>query len=157
MIFLNYLQHSPTSTFGSGLSTSARYEYEKYVGTLCHIHLIIEVDYAKLNWDQTNFVDDFIHATISEIVRSEDVQKIVDGVFQNIDSFLTCKKILQSFFLIFVMKDVRFVHVQKNIDVESGTIDWKPKTILKIFCRNILMIYHNIVYIDYWRLVFVNH
>ena len=82
MIFLNYLQHSPTSTFGSGLSTSARYEYEKYVGTLCHIHLIIEVDYAKLNWDQTNFVDDFIHATISEIVRSEDVQKmIVDAVF----------------------------------------------------------------------------
>ena len=123
MIFLDDLQHSPSSPFGSVMSMFARCEYQKDVSNLSHTHFIVEVDYSKLNSEQTNSVDDLIHATIPEIVRSEDVQKIVDGVFQNIDSFLTCKKILQSFFLIFVMKDVRFVHVQKNIDVESGTID----------------------------------
>ena len=50
-----------------------RCEYQKDAGNLSHIHLLIEVDYSKLNSKQTNFVDDLIHVTIPEIVRSEDV------------------------------------------------------------------------------------
>ena len=124
MIFLDYLQHSPSSPFGSVLSMFARYEYQKDEGNLSNIHHLKEVDYSKSTSEQTNFVDDLIHATFPEIMRSEDVQKMIEvGVFQIWIHFLTCKQMLQSFFLIFVMKDVRFVQVQMNIDVESGTID----------------------------------
>ena len=53
----------------------------------------MEVDYTRLNSEQRNFVDDLRHATIPEIVRSEDVQKMIeDGVFLNIDSYFDMKK-----------------------------------------------------------------
>ena len=61
----------------------AQCEYQKDLGKLSHIHLIIEVDFSKLNSEQTNFVYDLINATIPEIVRSEDVQKMIeDGFFK---------------------------------------------------------------------------
>ena len=86
--------------------------------------MIIEVDYSKLNSEQTNFVDDLIFTTITENVRSEDVQKMIeDKIFQNIDSVFNMQKMLRNFFLILVMKDVRFVQVLMNAYVESGTID----------------------------------
>ena len=69
MIFLDYIKHSPSTPFGSVLSFFARCEYQKDVGNLSHIHLILEVDHAKLNSEQTNFVEDLIHTTIPEIVR----------------------------------------------------------------------------------------
>ena len=90
MFFLDYLQHSP---FGPVLSMFARCGYLKDVRNLSHILLIIEVDYSRLNSERTNFVDDLIHATILEIVRSEDVHKMIeDGVFENIDSYFDMLK-----------------------------------------------------------------
>ena len=145
----DFFRHSPPSPFGSALFMFARWEYQKGLGNLSHIHLIIEVDYSKLNSEQTNFVDDLIFTTITENVRSEDVQKMIeDKIFQNIDSVFNMQKMLRNFFLILVMKDVRFVQVLMNAYVESGTIDWKPKTILKKSRRNFLMICHNIVKIN---------
>ena len=75
MIFLDCIQRSPSSPFGSVLSVFTRCEYQKDVGNLSHIHLILEVDYTNLNSKQKDFVEDLIHATIPEIVRSEDAQK----------------------------------------------------------------------------------
>ena len=76
----------------------AQREYQKDVGVLSYMHLILKVGYAKSNSEQTNFVEDLIHATIPEILRSEDAQKIIDdGVFQHIDSYFDMQKDVTKF------------------------------------------------------------
>ena len=55
--------------------------------------MLLEVDYAKLSSKQINFVEDLIHAAIPEIVRSDDVQNMIDyGVFQHIHSYFDMQK-----------------------------------------------------------------
>lgn len=87
-LFLSYLRKSPSSPYQKVLSIFSRNEYQSLVGNLSHIHLILEVDRKKMTSEQRKFVDDLCRCSILDIVRSNEVQKLInDGTFKSIDDY----------------------------------------------------------------------
>ena len=88
MLFINYIRKSPSSPFKKVNSIFVRYEYQKDVGNLCHLHLILEVNWKALSESETSFVKDLIRASILDIVRTNEVQALIDeGIFQSMDNY----------------------------------------------------------------------
>ena len=66
-----------------------RYEYQKDIGNLSHIHLILQVLWDKLTDEETAFVNDLIWASNNEIVRPEEDEELInEGVFRNYQEWL---------------------------------------------------------------------
>ena len=87
-LFLSYLRKSPTSPYQKVLSIFSRNEYQSLVGNLSHIHLILEVDRKNLTRDQRKFLDDLCRCSILDVVRSDELQKLInDGTFKSIDDY----------------------------------------------------------------------
>ena len=72
-LFVDYLHKSPSSPFRRVGGIFVRYEYQKDVGNLSHIHLILQVLWDELNEEETIFVQDLIRASNNEIVRPSEV------------------------------------------------------------------------------------
>ena len=87
-LFITYIRKSPTSPFRVVGSIFARCEYQKEVGNLHHIHLILQVLYHMLNEEQKSFVDNLVRASVLDVVRPDEVQKMIeDGVYESVDDW----------------------------------------------------------------------
>jgi hypothetical protein len=66
-------------------SIFARNEYQKEVGNLSHIHLMLQVDWKNLDSHETQFVNNLIHTDLGYIICSDKAQALVDnGLFHSI-------------------------------------------------------------------------
>ena len=74
-LFLHFIMKSPHSPYKSVLSMFARKEYQEVTGNLSHIHLMLEVNWKKLNEDETKFVKDLCRCSLMDIVRPLEVKK----------------------------------------------------------------------------------
>lgn len=69
LLFLKYLTTSTSSPFKKIKSVFLRNEYQKDIGNLSHIHMIIQIDWDLLNPDEVKEVKDLIRANVMDIVR----------------------------------------------------------------------------------------
>lgn len=87
-LFLTYLRKSPTSPFRKVESIFVRHEYQKDRGNLSHIHLILEVKWKDLSPEEEGFVEDLIRASILDIVRTEEVESLInEGIFKSLEEY----------------------------------------------------------------------
>jgi hypothetical protein len=87
-LFINYIRKSPSSPFCKVGSIFARCEYQKDVGNLHHIHLILQVEYDLLTEEQIDFVNNLVRASVLDVVRPHEVSKLIEeGVFKCIDDY----------------------------------------------------------------------
>ena len=57
-----------------------RQECQKLVGNLHHLHTITEVATDELTVEQKAFIDDLVRCSHFEVVRVDEVQKLIDDV-----------------------------------------------------------------------------
>ena len=82
-LFVDYLRHSPSSPYQNVNSIFVRYEYQEEKGNLSHIHLILEVKWDELTPSQKEFLEDLIRCSALEVVRSDEIQHLIDeGIFK---------------------------------------------------------------------------
>ena len=87
-LFLDFIMKSPHSPYKNVLSLFARKEYQELTGNLSHIHLMLEVNWNKLNDDQTKFVKDLCRCSLMDIVRPREVKRLIgDGTFKTVDDW----------------------------------------------------------------------
>ena len=97
-LFLDYLRKSPSSPYRKVLSIFARNEYQKEVGNLSHIHLMLQIYWKLLNESQTAFVMDLIRASILDIVRSDEIESLInDGIFRCVEDHKAMVRDAESF------------------------------------------------------------
>lgn len=97
-LFLNYLLESPSSPYRSVSSIFARKEYQALAGNLSHIHLMLEVNWSKLNDEQKKFVEDLTRCSVLDIVRPSEVHHLIDdGTYTNYTDWYTTVKHGKSF------------------------------------------------------------
>jgi hypothetical protein len=85
-ILIHYLRKSTSSPFKRALSIFARCEYQKDVGNLSHIHLILEVNWKVLNPEEKKYIKDLIRCSIFDIVRPNEIESLInEGVFECIE------------------------------------------------------------------------
>ena len=86
--FLRFIMKSPHSPYKRVLSMFARKEYQELTGNLSHIHLMLEVNWKKLNENETKFVNDLCRCSLMDIVRPSEVQKLIDdGTYTSVDDW----------------------------------------------------------------------
>ena len=77
---------SPFSPYRNVLSMFARKEYQALTGNLSHIHLMLEVNWAKLDKNQKSFVNDLCRCSLLDIVCPGEVQNLRnDGTFKSVE------------------------------------------------------------------------
>ena len=97
-LFINYIHKSPTSPFCNVGSIFARCEYQKEVGNLHHVHLILQVMYDMMTEEQKRFVNDLVRASILDVVRPNEVEKMMeDGVYKSVDDWFDMQNDANSF------------------------------------------------------------
>ena len=85
-IFIDYLRNSESSPFRRCGSIFARNEYQKDVGNLSHIHLMVEVLWDELTIDEKAFVDELICSSIFDIAPHKVVDDYIkEGIFDRTD------------------------------------------------------------------------
>ena len=85
-LFLRFIMQSSHSPYKSVLSMFARKEYQELTSKLSHIHLMLEVNWKKLNENETKFVNDLCWCSLLDIVRPSEVQKLIDdGTFNTVE------------------------------------------------------------------------
>lgn len=87
--FIKFLQTSPNSPYKRVLSIFARHEYQKEIGNLSHIHMLIELDWKRMTTKEAAFVKDLIRTSILDIIKPGDElkQALADGTFKNISEY----------------------------------------------------------------------
>ena len=97
-LFVEYLQRSPTSPFCRVGGIFVRYEYQKDTGNLSHIHLILQVKWDELTSEEKEFMQDIIRASKNEIVRAEEIQKLIEeGIFKSYDDWIEMQGLAEKF------------------------------------------------------------
>ena len=87
-LFLHFIMKSTQSPYKSVLSMFARKEYQELTGNLSHIHLMLEVNWKKLNKNETKFVKDLCRCSLMDIVRPSEVKKLIeDGTFNSMEDW----------------------------------------------------------------------
>ena len=85
-LFLLYLYNSDSSPYPCSDCIFARDEYQPDTGNLSHMHLMQGINKAKLTQEQKDKLDDLIRCSIFDIVRTEEVQGLIDeGIMKSID------------------------------------------------------------------------
>ena len=83
-LLLVYLRKSPSSPLKNMKTMFARYEYQKDVGNLSHIHFLAELNWSTMNAEEKKFVKDMIRASVLDIVRTDEMQRFIDdGILDN--------------------------------------------------------------------------
>ena len=89
-IFIKYLYTSSTSPYNPSDAIFSRDEYQSDVGNLPHMHMMISMNTLEMNEEQTVKVNDLIRASIIDIVRSDEVQSLIDeGILNEYDDVYT--------------------------------------------------------------------
>ena len=95
-LFMTYLRKSPTSPYRDVLSIFIRNEYQKDVGNLSHIHLLLEIKKPIVNGkivitpEHIDFLTDLVRANIFDIVRTEEIQTYIDeGLYKEVTDYHT--------------------------------------------------------------------
>ncbi|MDB4430361.1 hypothetical protein N9140_00205, partial [bacterium] len=84
-MFLRYLKTQCTR-LKTNTAIFARDEYQKDTGNLCHNHLIFAVDTSTMNGDTEKFIQDLIRTSVMDIVKSEDVERMLaNGLLKSVD------------------------------------------------------------------------
>ena len=105
-----------------------RYEYQKDVGNLSHIHLILQVLWNLLTEQEKVFVKDLIRASNCEIVRPEEVEDLIrEGVFKNYDSWMEMQSYGETF-LTHICNERRLMRVKS----EGGKDDFNLRILQNI-------------------------
>ena len=92
-LFLEYLYDSPTCPYAPVNAMFARDEYQSDVGNLPHIHMMLSMDFEHLSDDQRKKIDDLIRASICDIVRTDEVQHLIDdGIFTDTKDYEEMQK-----------------------------------------------------------------
>ncbi len=82
--FLRYLQNSTSSPFKKVLTMFARFEYQKDVGNLPHIHSLLKIHWETLSSEEKEFVKELIRASVLEIVRPDEAEHLRrDGIISS--------------------------------------------------------------------------
>lgn len=85
-LFLEYLYDYPTPPYAPVDAMWARDEYQDSVGNLHYIHLIKYINQKAMSHEQKAKMDDLIRASICNIVRSDEVQHLInDGILKSVD------------------------------------------------------------------------
>ena len=86
---------------------STRCEYQKEVGNLHHIHLILQVLHHMLNEEQKIFADNLVRASVFDGVCPDEVQKMIeDGVYESVDDWFDMQNDASNFSVISVTQYV---------------------------------------------------
>lgn len=78
LLFLNYLQRSSSSPFINLVSIFAKKEYQRDKGNLSHFHMMIRLHWGKMSPEEKVFLCNLIRASISNIVKIEEIQMFLD-------------------------------------------------------------------------------
>ena len=98
-IIIDYICKCPTSPFHPMRSMFARDEYQNTIGNLSHIHMMVEMDVESMSEKQKDVLEELIRAYVCDIVRDEDLEKLIDeGIIKSIDDVISIEKDA-SFFL----------------------------------------------------------
>ena len=91
--FLDYIKNSPSSPFKKVKSIFSRQEYQKLVGNLHHIHLIMEVAFNEMSEEEQKFVNDLCRCSIFDVVRYNEIDDLInDGTFKDKDDYFSMVK-----------------------------------------------------------------
>ena len=86
--FLHYLKNSPHSPFRKVRCMFSRCEWQKMVGNLHHLHLMLEVALNLLSAEERTFIDDLCRCSIFDIVRVNEVDDLInDGTFESKEDY----------------------------------------------------------------------
>ena len=84
-LFIDYLKKSTSSPFKHVLSIFARIEYQKDRGNISHTHLMAKIVWEKLSAEEKEFLNDLIRASVIDVVRVDEVQKLIEhGIIKSI-------------------------------------------------------------------------
>ena len=87
ILFLEYVYNILTLPYAPVDAMWARDKYQDSVGNLPHIHLIKCIDEKAMSHEQKAKMDDLIRASICDIVRSDEMQHLIDdGIFKSVDN-----------------------------------------------------------------------
>ena len=88
-MFIQCLRKSPSSPYKKLSAIFARKEYQVKQGNLSHAHMMIQLNWDEMSPDEKAFVDDLIRAGIFDIVRSDEVDDLInEGIFENEDDII---------------------------------------------------------------------
>ena len=91
--FVNFIKNSPSSPFKKVRSIFSRQEYQKLVGNLHHIHLVMEVSFDQMSPEERKFVDDLCRCSIFDVVRFNDIDDLInDGTFADVEDYFSMVK-----------------------------------------------------------------
>ena len=77
-IFLDFIKSRPSSPFKNVSSLFARHEFQSQAGNLPHIHTMIKINWNSLTNQEKQFVNDCIRASVLDIVKVHEMQRLVD-------------------------------------------------------------------------------
>ena len=124
-LFIDYIQKSPSSPFKRVGGIFTRYEYQKDVGNLSHIHLILQVKWDEIDDEEKAFVKNLIRASNSEIVKPEEVESLIDeGFFKNLEDWLDMQKHGEN-----VLPHICNKRCQRRVGSTGGSEDTKCRKI----------------------------
>ena len=97
-LFLGYIKNSPSSPFKKVKSIFSRQEYQKLVGNLHHIHLIMEVAFNEMSEEEQKFVNDLCRCSIFDVVRYNEIDDLInDGTLNDKDDYFSMVKDANNF------------------------------------------------------------
>ena len=76
-MFLLYMCTSPTSPYYPVDAVFARDEYQNDAGNLPHIHMMLSLKTSEMTEDQIDKMDELVRASIVDIVRDDEVDRLV--------------------------------------------------------------------------------
>lgn len=89
-IFVKYLYTSSTSPYHPSEAIFSRDEYQSDVGNLPHMHMMISLNTLEMNGEQMEKVQDLIRASVVDIIRSDEVQNLIDeGILDDYNDVYT--------------------------------------------------------------------
>ena len=97
-LFVDYLKNSPSSPFKRFLALFTRKEYQSKRGNLDHDHMMLALNFGLMNEEEKAFVNDLIRASIYDIVRSDEVPKMIEeGIFNHLKDVHTIYQDVEKF------------------------------------------------------------
>ena len=76
--FISYLYSSPLSPYSPVDSIFVRDEYQTDQGNLFHINLMLEIKMSELDEIQKKKIKDLIRTSIAEVVRLDEIDKLIE-------------------------------------------------------------------------------
>ena len=94
LLFVNYLVGSDESPYAPVNAVFVRDKFQDLIGNLPHIHMLLSLDLKNATDLQKARIDDLIRADVGSIVRSDEVQHLIDsGVFKSADDQFKLEKL----------------------------------------------------------------